>query len=114
MRRGKQIPQNLRASNAGFVSKISGRRWPLSIRSPRSRIKKTIIPACKLASTPVKCTLARTVAEDFPRTTSSVRPRYRWLLMQEEKIQANKQMKTEHTRYGFVVYVPSGHLEPVK
>src|SRR5260363_32122 len=30
----------------------------------------------------------------------------RWLLMQEEKIQANKQMKTEHTRYGFVVYVP--------
>src|SRR5260364_206274 len=38
----------------------------------------------------------------------------RWLLMQEEKIQANKQMKTEHTRYGFVVYVPSGHLEPVK
>src|SRR5260364_253608 len=105
MRRGKYIPQNLRASNAGFVSKISGRRWPLSIRSPRSRIKKTIIPACKLASTPVKCTLARTVAGLSQNDFICAAKVDRWLLMQEEKIQANKQMKTEHTRYGFVVYV---------
>ncbi len=38
----------------------------------------------------------------------------RLLPMQEKKSQANEQMKTKHTRYGIVVYVPSDHLEPVK